>query len=72
MSMELMITLAAVGISILIFTWLIKVVKTTLSTAIKLAILAASVQIFLGIGPQNLWQHTLKLLQQGLDAVLGS
>lgn len=73
MPTELIITIAAGVIAVMVFTWLIKVLKTTLATAVKIAILALSLQIFFGVGPKNLWQHLLKLLQElGLGWVAGS
>jgi hypothetical protein len=73
MPTELIITIAAGVISVMVFTWLLKVVKTTLATAVKIAILVLSLQIFFGVGPQNLWQHLLKLLQEkGLGWLVGS
>jgi hypothetical protein len=62
-SHELIVTVAAGVMAALIFTWLIKVVKTTLATAVKIAVFALCLQIFLGVGPQALWQQVLKFLQ---------
>lgn len=70
--MELWITLAAGLVAAMIFAWLIKVVKATVATAFRIAAIALLVQIFVGIGPQALWQRTLELLQQtGLRWLVG-
>lgn len=54
--MELILLVAAIAISVLIFTWLIKVVKATIGTAILVALIVFGLQIFLGIGPGDLWE----------------
>jgi hypothetical protein len=73
MPTELIITIAAGVISLMVFAWLIKVVKTTIGTAVKITILVLSLQLFFGVGPQTLWQHMVKLLQQqGLGWLVGS
>jgi hypothetical protein len=73
MSVELLITLGASLIAAMIFAWLIKVVKATVATAFKIAAIALCIQIFVGIGPQALWQRTLDLLHQsGLRWLFGS
>lgn len=61
--MNWILLIAAIVISFLIFTWLVRVVKATIGTAIVIAIIVFGLQIFLGIGPadlvgqiQELWQ----------------
>jgi hypothetical protein len=44
---------AGVVVSILVFTWLIKVVQATLKTALLIAVILFGLN-FLGIGPGNL------------------
>jgi hypothetical protein len=64
MPIELLITAAAVVVSFLLLTWLVKVVKATLGTAIKVALLALLLQVFLGIGPQVIWNRIMEFIQQ--------
>jgi hypothetical protein len=54
--MELILLLAAIAITLAIVTWLVKVVKATLSTAIAIAIIVFTIQIIWGIGPGELWE----------------
>jgi hypothetical protein len=54
--MELVILVAAVVISIMVFTWLVRVVKATISTAITIALVILGVQLLLGIGPDEIFQ----------------
>jgi uncharacterized SAM-binding protein YcdF (DUF218 family) len=63
MSVDLIIFIAAIAISILVFTWLVKVVKATLSTAFAIALILLAAQIVFGIGPADLWQQGSEWLQ---------
>lgn len=56
MSADLIFLAIAVIISILAFTWLIKVVKATLSTALTIAFILLIAQLVFGVGPTDLWQ----------------
>ena len=53
--MEIVVVIGAIAISILVFTWLIKVVKATLKTAFLAALILLGLQIFFGIGPAAIW-----------------
>lgn len=53
--MEIVVVIGAIAISILVFTWLIKVVKATLKTAFLAALILLGLQIFFGIGPNVIW-----------------
>ncbi len=63
--MNLILLIAAVIISWLIFTWLLKVVKTTVKTALLIAAIALILQLTVGIGPEQIWQQI-----QALPALL--
>lgn len=62
--MNWIILIAALVISFLIFTWLIRVVKATVTTAFTIALLVLLLQLFFGIGPQDIWQEVTALWQQ--------
>ncbi|MEB3232512.1 MAG: hypothetical protein VKJ64_15995 [Leptolyngbyaceae bacterium] len=62
--MNWIILIAALVISFLIFTWLIRVVKATVTTAFTIALLVLLLQLFFGIGPQDIWQEVTTLWQQ--------
>jgi uncharacterized membrane protein (UPF0182 family) len=63
MPVELIILIAALIVSWLVFTALIKVVKTTVSTAIAIAAIVLVLQLVFGINPQDLWQQITQLPQ---------
>lgn len=48
---EILITLGAIAISWFVLRWLITVLKVTLGTAIKIALIVFLLQLFFGIGP---------------------
>lgn len=54
--MEIVVVIGAVFISILVFTWLINVVKATLKTAFLAALILLGLQLFFGIGPAVIWE----------------
>ena len=54
--MEIVVVIGAVFISILVFTWLLNVVKATLKTAFLAAIILLALQLFFGIGPAAIWE----------------
>ncbi len=61
---ELVIFIAAGVVSWLVFTWLLRVVKTTLKTAFLVAAIVMILQITIGVGPDQLWQAIAELPQQ--------
>lgn len=63
--MNWILLIAAIVISFLVFTWLIRVVKATIGTAIAIAVLILLLQIFFGIGFDEVWQQ-IKSLWSGL------
>ncbi len=62
--MELVILIAAGVVSWLVFTWLLRVVKTTLKTAFLVAAIVMILQVTIGVGPEQLWQAVMELPQQ--------
>lgn len=63
MPIELIVLIAALIVTFLVFTWLIKVVKATVQTALTIALLVLILQIIFGIGPSQLWQKIIELPQ---------
>lgn len=72
MPIDLLILIAALIISWLIFTALIKVVKTTVSTAIAIAAIVLVLQLAFGVNPQDLWQQITQLPQILWDTITGN
>ncbi|PPS46079.1 hypothetical protein B1A85_01010 [Chroococcidiopsis sp. TS-821] len=63
MPIDLIILIAALIVAWLVFTALIRVVKTTLSTALTIAAIVLILQIGFGVQPQQLWQQLVQLPQ---------
>ncbi len=63
MPVELIVIIAAIIIAWVIFTWLIKVIKASITTAVTIAAIALILQIFLGIGYEEVGRELIKLLQ---------
>jgi hypothetical protein len=54
---EIVLVLGAVLVSFLVFTWMLKVVRATVKTALVVAGVLLGLQIFFGIGPANIWDQ---------------
>lgn len=67
--MEIVVVIGAIAISILVFTWLIKVVKATLKTAFLAALILLGLQIFFGIGPAAIWETVRDFIGQQASSV---
>jgi predicted PurR-regulated permease PerM len=71
MPIELIILLASLVITWLVFTWLIKVLKASIGTAIAIAAIVLILQIIFGINNQDIWQQIINLPQTLLDLFSG-
>ena len=60
---ELIIIIAAVIISWIDFTWLVKVVKASIATIIILTIIVLLLQLLFGVDPSELWQQITQIPQ---------
>jgi hypothetical protein len=63
MSTTVILLIAALIVTFLVFTWLIKVVKATIQTAITIALLVLILQLVFGIGPNQILQKITELPQ---------
>ena len=63
MSLELIVLLAALIVSWLVFNWAIKVLKASIGTAVAIAAIVLVLQLAFGIGPNQLWDYTIHLPQ---------
>jgi hypothetical protein len=72
MPLEAIALIAAIIVSWLVFTALIKVLKTTLKTAFTIAAIVLVLQLLFGIGPERIWQQIVKLPESVLNLVNGS
>jgi succinate-acetate transporter protein len=71
MTVELILIIAAVIVSWLVFTALLKLMKTTLSTAIAIAVIVLVLQLLFGIGPSQVLQQVINLPQTLWHLVTG-
>ena len=62
--MEILVVVGAVVVSVLVFMWMLRVVKATLKTALLVAAILLGLQIFFGIGPSSI----LETIQSWLPA----
>lgn len=69
--MNLILLIAAIVVTFLVFTWLVKVVKATIGTAIAIALLVLVLQLFFGIGPAQIWQQVNQVFQSIWQTVTG-
>lgn len=70
--MDWILLIAALFIAFLIFTWLLKVVKATISTALTVAFIVLLVQLFFGIGPSDLWNQIGLIWQRAVELLTNS
>jgi type IV secretory pathway TrbL component len=61
MPIELIILIAALLVSWLVFNWAVKVLKASIGTAIALAVIVLTMQLMFGIGPNQLLQYVIHL-----------
>ena len=71
MPVDLIIWIGALIVAGLVLTWLLKVVKATITTAISVAIIVLILQLVFGIGPERLWQHVVQIPQALWQIVTG-
>ncbi|WP_236738753.1 hypothetical protein [Chroogloeocystis siderophila] len=69
---DLIVLIAALVVAWLVFTALIRVVKTTLSTALTVAAIVLILQIGFGVQPQQLWQQIVQLPQMIRELLTGN
>ncbi|MFE1745591.1 hypothetical protein [Coleofasciculus sp. H7-2] len=72
MPVDLIILIAALIVSWLVFALLIKVVKASIGTAILIAAVVLILQLFFGIGPEDIWQQITQLPQTIWHMVTGN
>lgn len=63
MTIQIIILIAAIVVSGLVFTALLRVLKTTITTAITIAAIILILQILFGITYLDLWQQIIQFPQ---------
>ncbi len=69
--MNLILIAAAIAISVLVFTWLIKVVKATVTTALVIAAIVLLLQFVFGIGADKILGQVVQLIQYLWQMIFG-
>ncbi len=64
MTPEIISVIVGLIIAWLVFTWALKVLKASLTTAIAIAILLFVLQFFFGVHYQQLWEILVEYAQQ--------
>ncbi|WP_404783538.1 hypothetical protein [Altericista sp. CCNU0014] len=54
---------AALLVSGLVFNWLLRILRPTLSVLVTIALIALALQYFLGVSPEALWYKIIHLPQ---------
>ena len=67
MTPEIISVIVGLIIAWLVFTWALKVLKASLTTAIAIAILLFVLQFFFGVHYQQLWEILVEYVQQFLS-----
>ncbi|EKQ70656.1 hypothetical protein OsccyDRAFT_0958 [Leptolyngbyaceae cyanobacterium JSC-12] len=70
--MNIVLLIAAIIVTFLVFTWLVKVVRATIGTAIAIAVLVLLLQLFFGIGPAQVWQLVSQFFQVIWQTITGT
>ncbi len=63
MPLQLIISIAAIVITWLVFTWLIKVLKASIASALSIAAIVLGLQLWFGVAPDQLKQEIIALPQ---------
>lgn len=67
--MEIAIVVGALLVSLLIFTWLLKVVRATFKTALLVAMILLLLQLAFGIGPGVIWAEIQSWFSRGFESI---
>lgn len=59
--MNLILLVAALILSFLIFTFLVKVLRAAIGTALAIAVVVLVLQLLFGIGPAQVWEQLQEL-----------
>ncbi|MGF1590280.1 MAG: hypothetical protein ACFCU7_13740 [Pleurocapsa sp.] len=71
MSLEIIIPIAAAIILLLLFVWLIKVFKSTITTVLIILAIFILLQIALGIDSQEIIQEMIQIIERFRQLILG-
>lgn len=69
--MNLIVFIAVLAISFLVFALLVKVIQTTVKTALTIALIVLLLQFVFGIGPNGFFQQAFQIVQTVWHNVTG-
>jgi len=69
--MNFVILIAAIAIAVLAFTWLVGVIKTTIRTALSVAVIIVALLVVFGIGPDVVFRQVAQIFQTIYQAIFG-
>ncbi|MEL6495032.1 MAG: hypothetical protein AAFQ41_07890 [Cyanobacteria bacterium J06623_7] len=72
MSLEIIIPIAAIAIVLLLFTWLVKVLQSTIKTALVIVAILILLQIGFGVTSEQIIEQVLQIVEQIKDFILGA
>lgn len=72
MSLEIIIPLAAAIILLLLFTWLLNVLKSTIKTVLIIAAILIVLQIIFGINSEQIIQRVLQIGESLQQLIFGT
>ncbi|MEL6787867.1 MAG: hypothetical protein AAFO76_10745 [Cyanobacteria bacterium J06607_15] len=70
MSLEIIIPIATVVILLLLFTWLVKVLQSTIKTALVIVAILVLLQIAFGINSEQIIQQVIQSVEQIKDLAM--
>jgi hypothetical protein len=56
-----LLIIASLLVAFFVFGWLLKVAKATIGTALAIALVVLGLQLFFGVGPEELWLQMTQL-----------
>ncbi len=71
MSLEIIIPIAAVIILLLLFTWLIKIFKSTIKTVLIILAILLLLQVAFGVDSQEIIQEMMQIVTRLQQLILG-
>ena len=71
LSMEIVLFVAALVVSFLVFTWLIRVVKATVTTAITIALVILALQLLFGLRGDDVMQTVFDIWRRIWQTISG-
>lgn len=69
--MDLVLLLAAIVVTVIVFIGLVKIARATITTAITIAVIILLVQLLFGVGADQIWQQVSQIFQSIWQLITG-